>query len=151
ATSNWREESELSRLNASAFERRVPCSADLYPVLEASLAFARETEGAFDPTVEPLTRVWDMRGEGRVPAPEERAEARAKVGWRRVQLEPGTHTARFSAPGVGLDLGGIAKGYALDRAAAVLRERGVRRALLNFGGEVLALTTHEPWRAEVAD
>src|SRR5690242_760002 len=60
--SNWRDDSELARLNASAFERRVPCSADLFEVLDAALSIARETDGAFDPTVEPLTRAWDMRG-----------------------------------------------------------------------------------------
>jgi thiamine biosynthesis lipoprotein len=149
--SNWRENSELSRLNATAFENRVPCSPDLYAVLDAALGAARDTDGSFDPTVEPLTQVWKLRGEGQVPAPDSLREARDKVGWRRVQLEPGTRSARFSAPGVALDLGGIGKGYALDRAADLLRGRGVKRALLNLGGEVLAMTTHDPWLAAIAD
>jgi FAD:protein FMN transferase len=149
--SNWREDSELSRLNHAGFESRVACSRDLYAAIDAALGIARETNGTFDPTVEPLTRVWDLRGAGHVPTPEELREARDKVGWRRVQLEPGTRTARFSSPGVALDLGGIGKGYALDRAADLLRGRGVKRALLNFGGEVLAMTSQDPWQAQIAD
>jgi thiamine biosynthesis lipoprotein len=149
--SGWRDDSELSGLNAGAHENRVPVSADLYAALDSALALARDTDGAFDPTVEPLIRAWDLRGEGRVPSAIEARDALATVGWRRVQLEPGARTARYSAPGVSVDLGGIGKGYALDRASDVLRQLGVKRALVNFGGEVLAFTHREPWQVTIAD
>ncbi len=137
--SSWREGSELARLNAAA-GAPFSCSADLFAVLDSARALAEATGGAFDPTVEPLSRAWDMRGAGRVPSEPELGRARALVGWSRLRLEP-PRTARLDGPGAGLDLGGIGKGFALDRAAEVLRAAGVERALLNFGGEVLALGT----------
>ncbi|MBI5709076.1 MAG: FAD:protein FMN transferase [Candidatus Eisenbacteria bacterium] len=148
--SSWRDDSELARLNAEAGEDRVPCSPDLYAVLDSALALAGETDGAFDPTIEPLARLWDLRGQGRVPDMAQIAAAKSRVGWRMVLLDPGRRTARFTRPGVGVDLGGIGKGYALDRAADALRGRGVKRALLNLGGEVLAMTRGAPWAVSVA-
>ena len=146
--SSWRSDSELNRLNAAAASW-FGCSADLYAALDSSLVFAAATGGAFDPTVEPLNRAWDMRGQGRVPARAEIEEARALGGWRGLALEPGERRARLARSGMGVDLGGIGKGLALDRAAELLRARGVDRALLNFGGEALALG--RAWEVSVAD
>jgi thiamine biosynthesis lipoprotein len=131
--SNWSATSELSRLNAAGAADEV--SEPLCAVLDSALALARLTEGAFDPTVEPLTRAWDLRGSGRVPDAREREAARARVDWRRVRLEG----ARVSLGGAALDLGGIGKGFALDRAADVLRARGVTAASLDAGGQRLEL------------
>ncbi len=148
--SSWRSDSELSRLNAAAAARPFACSADLDAAIDSALAAARETDGAFDPTVEPLNRAWDLRGRGRVPRATELDSALARVGWRGVTRDPATRSVRFSSPGMGLDLGGIGKGYALDRAAAQLGERGARRALVNFGGEVLARSDGPAWTVTVA-
>ena len=148
--SSWQSESELQRLNAAAASERFACSADLYAVIDSALDTAAETGGSFDPTIEPLARAWDLRGPGRVPEESELAEARAHVGWRSVVREPMSRVVRFTRPGMGLDLGGIGKGYALDRAADLLRSRGTLRALLNFGGEVVALSDREPWKITVA-
>lgn len=134
--SSWLEESELSRLNRSAATTPVACSADLAAVLDSSLALARLTGGAFDPTVEPLVRAWDLRGEGKVPGAKALAVARAAVGWRGLALDPDRRTARFDRAGMGVDLGGIGKGYALDRAGETLRRHGTRTALVNLGGEI---------------
>jgi thiamine biosynthesis lipoprotein len=82
------------------------------------------------------------------------SSAGARIGWRRVRLDPAGRTARFDARGVGVDFGGIGKGIALDAAAVRLREHGVTAALLDFGGQVLALGSPpgEPaWRIAVAD
>ncbi|TMQ67458.1 MAG: FAD:protein FMN transferase [Candidatus Eisenbacteria bacterium] len=148
--SSWRKDSELSRLNraaGSAFR----CSQDLYAVLDSALAIARATSGAFDPTVEPLDRIWDLRGKGRVPSPREIAVARSRVAWSRLTLDPTRHMARLATPGMGVDLGGIGKGFALDRAARLLAAEGIERALLNLGGEVLALSPKgRPWPIAVA-
>ena len=149
--SNWRGESELSRLNRSAATTPFVCSPDLFGALQASLRFARETAGAFDPTVEPLVRRFGLRPfEGRLPGvaaegdgsrAEDGAGSAAAVilGWRHVHLDPHARSAFFDAPGLGIDFGGIGKGIGLDAAARILARRGVRTALLDFGGQVLGL------------
>jgi thiamine biosynthesis lipoprotein len=137
--SSWRDDSELARFNRAAGTGPVACSADLAAVLDSALALARATGGAFDPTVEPLVAAWDLRGDGRVPAPAALASARDRVGWSGLAVDGGALTARLARAGMGVDLGGIGKGFALDRAALVLAGRGVRRATLNFGGELLVL------------
>lgn len=151
--SSWKPASELRSLNASA-GAPFACSADLHAVLDSARALAEATGGAFDPTVEPLSRAWDLRGEGRIPSREEVRQARALVNWQRLRLEPESRSATLETPGMGLDLGGIGKGFALDRAAAELRARGVRNALLNFGGELLAMgspaASEEGWEVTVA-
>ncbi len=149
--SSWRP-SELSRMNLGAQTRPVEVSRDLFAVIAAALSVARETDGAFDPTVEPLVRAWDLRGRGRVPSRAERVRARSLVDWSRVALDSARRTVSLGAEGTALDLGGIGKGYALDRAAWELRHQGVTRALLNLGGEILALgeATGGPWTVEVA-
>jgi thiamine biosynthesis lipoprotein len=138
--SNWRADSELSRLNASAASAPFACSPDLWAVLDSALALAALTDGAFDATVEPLARAWDLRGTGRVPSDEEIVQARMLVGAGHVTRDVAARAVRFDRPGVGFDLGGIGKGYALDRAADTLRALGVRRATLNLGGEVVVLS-----------
>lgn len=144
-----RSTSEISRLNAAAGER-FTCSSDLYAVIDSAMRAADETDGFYDPTIEPLSRVWDVRGAGRVPPADELAAARALVGWRAVFLEPGGHTVRLPRPGRGIDLDVVGRGYALERLADVLREGGIVRALADFGGETLALSNREPWQVTVA-
>ena len=130
--SNWRDASELSRLNAAgAGVVSVPLAA----VLDSARALARATGGAFDPTVEALTLAWDLRGEGRVPGLAELSAARARIGWGRLSLDG----QRVALGGTQLDLGGIAKGFALDQAAGVLRARGVGAGSLDAGGQRLLL------------
>src|SRR5947208_4672742 len=152
--SNWTRTSEVSRLNGGAARAPVRCSTDLFGAVEAALLWAEETQGAFDPTVEPLVRALGLRGDdGRLPGTEEGAGGRVAaeaaagggdpaaappIGWRHVHLDRPSRTVRYDLPGVGLDFGGIGKGIALDAAARVLRRHGVRRALLDFGGQILA-------------
>ena len=128
--SNWNPASELSRLNAAGAG---DVSTPLAAVLDSARALAEATDGAFDPTVEPLTLAWDLRGKGRVPSTAERSAARARVGWGRLSLD----RQHVALGGTQLDLGGIAKGFALDRALGVLRARGVRSAALDAGGQRL--------------
>jgi len=161
--SNWRETSEISRLNREAARAPVRCSPDLFAAVRSALRWAEATGGAFDPTVEPLVVRLGLRGEGgRLPSfDDDRAAAEAAgsglhdlqalagnerrsagplpIGWRHVHLRRTSRSVSYDAPGVGLDFGGIGKGIALDAAARVLRRRGVRRALLDFGGQVLAI------------
>jgi FAD:protein FMN transferase len=161
--SNWIATSEISRLNEQAGRAPVRCSRDLFGALSAALRWAEATGGAFDPTVEPLTRALGLRDDGRAPrdpsargvpeAPEARAES-FPVGWRHVHLAPSSRSVRFDVPGVGIDLGGIGKGIALDAAARTLRSHGVRSALLDFGGQVLAIgrpPKEGAWTIGIAD
>ena len=158
-TSNWRDDSELSKLHAAidaqgATPRPVEVSATLYDVLAAAKAWSVRSHGAFDATVEPLTRAWDLRGDGRIPADPDVAAAQARVQGADVVLDPAAKTVAGARAGVAFDLGGIAKGAALDQAVAVLRARGVERALLNFGGQVYGLGAPvgaDAWSVELTD
>ena len=141
--------SELARLNHTAAEQRFSCSADLYAALEVASALADETDGAYDPTIGPLLRAWDRRDGARAPDAGDLAAARQLTGWRMLALDPGNRTARFTRPGMELALGAIARGVVLEHAAGVLRARGIARARLELGGEVLAFTTHDAWSAAI--
>ena len=143
--SDYAPESELSRLSASAGSgASVPCSDDLWNVLLAGQAVAEATGGAFDVTAGPLVRQW-RRGarQHELPDPEDLERAMASVGWTLLRLEPEARTAQLLAPDMRLDLGGIAKGYALDEAVAVLEAAGIESALVDGGGDI-ALLGHPP-------
>jgi FAD:protein FMN transferase len=132
--SNYRPESELSRVNARAATESVTIDPELYALLERALSYSRNTDGAFDVTVGRLMSAWGFfRGTGRYPAETELEQARAQTGWRNVQLDARARTVRFLVPGLQLDAGAIGKGYALDRVAELLRGLGVTRALLGSG------------------
>jgi thiamine biosynthesis lipoprotein len=133
--SHYRPGSLLSRVNREAASGPVAVPPELLDLLDVSLRWSRESDGAFDVTVGPLMKAWGFfQDEGRVPAEDELDRALEVVGHRHVLLDRDALTVRFARRGVELDLGGIGKGYALDRAVAVLRERGVGSALVNLGG-----------------
>jgi thiamine biosynthesis lipoprotein len=136
--SDYLVESELSRLSATAGSGRdVPVSDDLWTVLAAAQHLAARTGGAFDVTVGPLTRLWRwaMRRD-RLPPDDDLVQARGAVGYRHLVLDSAARTARLVRPGMRLDLGGIAKGYAVDEAMAVLQAHGLPRALVDGGGDL---------------
>ena len=131
----FREGSEVAAVNREASAGPVVVGEMLFALLERSRALHEATGGAFDPTSGPLTRCWGfLAREGRLPSAAEIAEAMASVGFEKVRLEPTARTVRFQAAGMALNFGSIGKGLALDRMAAVLRERGVPRALVSAGG-----------------
>ena len=152
-----RPDSECSLINRSAGHGPVRVSREFYRLLERCLRQSRETEGAFDITIGPLKRAWGFHGgTGTVPAADVLAEARAHVGHYLVQLDTTTGTVQFDHPGVEIDLGGIGKGYAVDRVAELLRRHGIDTALVAgstsslFG---LGAPPAEPrgWRADIRD
>ena len=154
--SHYKPESPLSRLNREASAGPVAVDPELFGLIAESLRYSRESAGAFDITVGPLMKAWGFfRGGGRVPAEDELAEVRARVGYAHVILDPGAQTIRFDRPGVELDLGGIAKGYAVDRAVALLRSRQVAAALVSAGGSTVfglgAPPGHAAWEVGVQD
>jgi FAD:protein FMN transferase len=154
--SHYKPESPLSRLNREAAQGAVAVEPELFDFIAASLRYARESGGAFDITVGPLMKTWGFfRGGGRLPSDAEIAEVRGHVGYAHVLLDPASRTIRFDRPGVELDLGGIAKGYAVDRVAALLRKGHVAAALVSAGGSTIyglgAPPGREGWDVDVQD
>lgn len=140
AMSTWIEDSNLSRVNREAADRPVPVDEDTFAVLVRARELWRETGGAFDPTVGPLIALWRPLSE--LPAPptdEEIAAALARVGYEDVELDPKNRTVRFARPGMRLDVGGIAKGYAADMAARAALGAGATAARINAGGDLTAV------------
>lgn len=138
-TSHYRRNSELMRLCARAGGAPVRVSDHLYFVLQRAVLLSSRTQGAFDVTVGPFVQLWRRaRTTGQFPTEQELNEAKRRVGYRKMVLDPKHRTVQLLVPGMQLDLGGIAKGYALDRALAELRRHGIRRALLEAGGDIVA-------------
>ena len=149
----YRDDSEVSRINRLAAREAVPVEQELFDLLQRAARLATETYGAFDVTAGALVRAWGfLRGPRRVPTPAERASALQRVGMRHVVLDAMNRTVRFTRDGLEINLGSIGKGYALDRAARLLRERfQVRAGLLHSGhSSVYAMgeepATREGWR-----
>jgi FAD:protein FMN transferase len=133
--SNYRPESEWSLVNRDAGTRPVVVSPELFALLQSCLEYSRQSQGAFDISVGPLVRTWGFfKGEGRFPPHSNVRSALRRVGYRHVELNATARTVRFTRPGVELDPGGIGKGYAVDRMAAILARAGVQRALVSAAG-----------------
>jgi FAD:protein FMN transferase len=129
--------SELMRLCAQAGGPPVRVSSELFFVLSQAQEVSRQSGGAFDVTVGPVVKLWrKARKQHKLPDPQKLAEARALVGWRNVRLDPDKRMVHLLKPGMQLDLGGIAKGYAADEALAVLKKHGIDRALVAAGGDI---------------
>jgi FAD:protein FMN transferase len=136
--SNYRPDSELSRINRRAFDDEVTTDPETFRFLATCLAWSERSHGAFDISVGKLMKVWKFFGaSGALPSPEELADARADVGWEKIRLNPERRTVRFLAAGIELDPGGIGKGYAVDRAVKLLRAKGVSSALLSAGSSTI--------------
>ncbi|HWB11185.1 MAG TPA: FAD:protein FMN transferase [Pirellulales bacterium] len=137
--SDYKPDSELSKLSATAGNgRAVPLSRDLWTVLDRSQSLAEQTGGAFDVTVGPYVRLWRRaRRNKEFPSQERLDDARRAVGYGKLKLDAAKHTAELAAPGMRLDLGGIAVGYAVDEAMAELRKHGITRALIDASGDML--------------
>jgi len=136
----YREESELSRLNRSPARHAIPVTQALFTVIEAAIKYAELTSGAFDITVAPAVRAWGfMSGEWRVPTPEELERLRSIVGYRLIRLDRARRSVELACEGVEIDLGGIAKGYAIDAAREALEEAGLRDGMIDAGGDIYVM------------
>jgi thiamine biosynthesis lipoprotein len=144
--STYKPESELSQVNADAARAPVRISRELYDLLATSIEYSKLTRGAFDVTYASVGYLYDYRA--RVH-PDEQAIAAALPGidYRHVELLPESTSVRFRRPGVRIDLGGIAKGHAVDRGIEVLRRLGVERAMVNAGGDtrIIGDRLGRPW------
>jgi thiamine biosynthesis lipoprotein len=147
--------SDVGRANLGAALAPVPVSAATAEVVAAAVGWAERSDGAFDPTLGRATELWDPSRS----APPDPADLREFAGGGRYRsLELGRHRGApvvvFRDPAIGLDLGGIAKGYGVDRAVRALREWGVTDGLVNVGGDLYALGVSEdgdPWDVGVRD
>lgn len=135
--SDYREESELNQLCREVVDRPRAVSPELFFVLEESQRFSRLSDGAFDITIGPVVRLWrEARRSRRLPEAARLAEARAAVGWRNIELDPRYRTVTLKRPGIRLDLGGIAKGYAVDQALEVATAQKIHSVLVELGGDI---------------
>jgi len=157
--SNWDEDSELMKMNRAAAmpgknRPQVHVGDALFERLQAAMKMAEATGGWFDPTVGPL-----VRANGFLPRERQQPwsleQIREHVGWQKVKLDPGKKTVEFAAPGMEIDMGGIAKGYAAALAANTLREQGVTDGFVNIGeSSMVAIGSPAPgksWIVEIYD
>lgn len=145
--SNFKPESPLSELNRSAHfhTQRVP--SDLYRVIDTALRLSRLTDGKFDISVAPLVDLWKAALSGdAIPSAEQEKKVRSCVGYEKIELTPPDKIA-FHSPCLHLDLGAVGKGYAVDRAADVLRNWGIHDALINAGGSTLVAMGAPPGKS----
>lgn len=131
----YRDDSEVSRLNATAHVHPIEVESGLFHLLETAVDLSQKTEGAYDVTAGPLSEAWGfVKGPRRVPDPAVLAEAQARTGWKHLQLDAERQTVAFDREGVGINLGSIGKGYAIDRAVAVIAAHWWPTSALVHGG-----------------
>lgn len=153
--SDYEDDSELTLLSRSSGSgRAMAVSEELWRLLDVAQTMSHRSDGAFDITVGPLVQVWRRaRRQREMPSAEVIAEAKMRVGWQKLVLDPRGRTAKLLVPGMRLDLGSIAKGRALDEALRVLRGHGITRALVTGSGD-MAIGDPPPgragWRIELA-
>ncbi|MDR2494813.1 MAG: FAD:protein FMN transferase [Spirochaetaceae bacterium] len=159
-------DTDIDRINRNAGMRPVRVHGDVITVLERAAHYAELSGGAFDPTVGPLVKLWGIGTETpRLPDPEEIRAALSLINWRDMVIDRQGSTVFLRRPGMLLDVGAIAKGYAADEAAGILEGTGVRGAIIDFGGNIAAYgekqerqgkrekqgTGGGPWRIGVQD
>ena len=150
--STYKPESQLSQVNAHAHERPVQVDADIIEVVERALAMSKLSGGAFDITYASVGYLYDYRAHQR-PTDQQIAAALPGVDYRQVQVDREARTIRFLRKGVRIDLGGIAKGYAVDRSIEHLRKLGIEHAMVNAGGDTRLLGDRrgKPWVVGIRD
>ena len=144
--SPYKTDSELTLVNRMAAEVAVDISSELFHLLQESHNYAELTQGAFDITFASIGHQYDYRT-GKKPNQQSTRQALPLIDYRHIRLDAKTQTVRFLRKGVQIDLGGIAKGYAVDRGIALLRERAIEHALISAGGDSRLIGDHRgrPW------
>ncbi len=154
--SNYSPDSELTRMNGAAARQPFRASGELYDFVKRCRRYFHDTLGTFDPTMGPVVRAWGFF----TPRPSQpdaaaAAFAKARSGFDKVRLDDAGRSITYRVEGVEIDPGGIGKGYAADRAVAVLRARGISSALVSVGGSTLYALGHPPdregWKVAIRD
>ena len=145
-------DSELSRINRHAAGQPVRLSPEMFGLIERALAFSALSRGAFDISYASVGQLYDYRA-GISPGAAELARARVAIGWRGLKLDRAARTLAFAHPGMRIDLGGFAKGHAVDNAAAILARHGIHHAHVAAGGDsrVIGDKRGRPWTIGVRD
>lgn len=151
-----RDDSELSKVNREAAGKPVRVDPLTFEVLQKSVQFSKLSDGAFDVTVGPLMDLWKAAGEANEPPTEETlAGARAKVGYEKLILDEKNMTVRFAVEGMKVDLGGIGKGYAVDKSVEAMKKRGAIGGMVDLGGNIRCFGRpprgQEHWRVGLQD
>jgi thiamine biosynthesis lipoprotein len=150
--STYKEDSRISEINRDAADRAVPAGPELYDLIVRSLDMSILTRGAFDITYDSVGQHYDFRRQQR-PDQQTIEQELEHINYRLVQTDAATKSIRFLQPGVRINLGGIAKGYAVERGASVLRKLGIRHAIVTAGGDsrLLGDRRGQPWMVGVRD
>lgn len=150
-----KEDSDVAKINKNAGKQPVKVHDDTFYVIKKALEYAELTEGDFDITVRPLIELWDILSDNpKIPTEEEIEEKLPLVDYRKVKLDEENKTVYLEEKGMGIDLGAIAKGYAGDEVARILKEAGVESALINLGGNVIIIGRKPDgslWRIGIQD
>jgi len=149
----FKEDSLISEINRKAGQDWVEIDAEAEALFDLCNQFHFITQGLFDPTSLPVSRIWDYKAKvPRIPSQDEIETAKQLVGWDLVEREPGK--IRLTKPGMGIDLGGIGKEYAVDRVSLIAKDFGIENVLINFGGDVAALGSppqYTHWHVGIED
>jgi FAD:protein FMN transferase len=150
--SHYKPESELSQINAHAAERPVVVDRELYDLIKRSLEFSRITEGAFDITYASVGYLYNFKTHVH-PDEAEIKKALPGVDWHHLIMDDARHSVQFARPGMRIDLGGIAKGYAVDRGIEILKARGISHAVVTAGGDsrIIGDRFGRPWVVGIRD
>ena len=153
--STHRNFTELALVNEQAYGTPMHVSPETMEVLQRSIEMSQLTEGTFDITIGPLLALWQHAADTNItPTPEAIDAAKAKVGWQNLRLDPNALTVEFLVPGMKLDVGGIAKGYAIDKSIELLQADGATGGMVDIGGDIRCFgkgLEHETWRIGIQD
>ncbi|MHC4881563.1 MAG: FAD:protein FMN transferase [Planctomycetota bacterium] len=140
--SDYDPNSQLSQVNREAFEHPVPVDAELFEILTAAKLYSCTSGGAFDVTIGPVVQLWrKAKDDYTAPTPEAIAKAKETAGYENLVLDAENKTVTFKKEGMFLDLGGIAKGYAIDKAVEILQSAGMQGAMVDIGGDLRCFGT----------
>lgn len=149
----YKDISEISRINRLRKNERLQITDGVFNLIHKALDYGERTNGAFDITVKPLIDLWSVaRKTNKPPNEHELKRVLGRVGYKSVVLNELTRTIHFKKDGMSIDLGGVAKGYATDRAVSVLKANGLANALVNSGGDMYCLgkkTARELWKVGI--
>ena len=151
----WRADSDVTRINRAAGKARVSVAPETFEVIQRAIEMSRMTGGKFDVTFGALSGLWrfDHDQDNRIPSQDAIQERLPLVGWEQIEMDAATHSVRLGRKGARIHLGGIGKGYAVDRAVAILRECGLVDFMVQAGGDlyVAGRKGDRAWRVGVRD
>ena len=150
--STWKEDTEISKVNREASKHPVKISQELFRLLQVSVDYSELTHGAFDITYASVGYLYDFK-KGVHPDQKAIDKALPGINWRHMKLDARKTTVYFTRPGMRIDLGGIAKGYSVDRGIEILQKQGITRAMVNAGGDTRIIGDRfgKPWVVGIRD